>query len=292
MEDRAAAAPASGRAAWTDRDGRPVPAPEPPADGAFYDPVGDFQGAAYERNAFTKGTAQEAAFLWEALGLQDGTVVVDVGCGTGRHARALAARGARVVGVDRSAGLLAAAAAAGPAAPLGTGPGVPASGTSARRPAVRGVSAGGARYVRADARALPLRTGAADAVICLCQGGFGITPGGDERILAEMARVLRPGGRLALTAFSLVFAARWLAPEDGLDAARGLVWSPAEVRGADDARRHFDLWTSCYSAGHLEKLVASVGLDLVGLSGVEPGQFGHAAPTILHPELLVLATKP
>lgn len=260
--------------AWTDRDGRPVAAPEPPADGAFYDPVGDFQGAAYERNAFTMGTAQEVAFLWEALGLEARTLVVDVGCGTGRHARALAARGARVIGVDRSAGLLAVASAP-PTPGTGSGAGAPGSGS----------------YVRADARALPLPTGAADAVICLCQGGFGITPGGDERILRQIARVLRPGGRLALTAFSLVFAARWLAPEDGLDVARGLVWSPAEVRGADDARRQFDLWTSCYSAGHLQALVEAVGLVSNGISGVEPGQFGHAAPTVLHPELLVLGTK-
>ena len=251
--------------AWTDRDGKPVEAPEPPAQGSYYTEIGDFQGAAYERNAFALGTEQEVAFLWDALGLAAGQVLVDVGCGTGRHTRAFAERGVRAIGVDISHGLLAAAAAA-------------AQGTVAA-------------FVRADARSVPLPDGAADAVICLCQGGFGITPGGDRQILREIARILRPGDRLALTAFSLVFASRFLAPEDAIDAERGLVWSPAEVRGADDERRRYDLWTSCYSAGELQNLLLTSGFQMENLSGVEPGAYGRAPLTLAHPELLALVRR-
>ena len=247
--------------AWTDRDGQPVDAPEPPVQGSYYTEIGDFQGAAYERNAFALGTEQEVAFLWDALGLAPGQLLLDVGCGTGRHTRAFAARGVQAVGVDISQGLLAAAATHG-------------------SPAM---------FVRSDARRIPLPDDAVDVVICLCQGGFGVTPGGDRQILGEIARVLRPGGRLALTAFSLVFAGRFLAPEDAIDAERGLVWSPAEVRGADGARRHYDLWTSCYSAGELRNLLLTSGFELESLSGVEPGAYGRAPVTLTHPELLALA---
>lgn len=248
---------------WTDRDGRPVEAPEPPPEGSYYGPIGDFQGAEYDRNAFALGTEQEVAHLVTALQLELGMRIVDVGCGTGRHAAALAELGMEVVGVDLSHGLLRAA-----------------------------VARGGGRFVQADARAVPLPDGCADAVLCLCQGGFGITPGGDEQVLAELARLLRSGGRLALTAFSLAFAVRYLAPEDALDLSRGLVHSPAEVRGPDGARQVFDLWTACYSPAHLEALTRGLGLRPERLSGVEPGAYGRGQPRIDHPELLLIATKP
>jgi SAM-dependent methyltransferase len=245
---------------WTDAQGRAVDAPEPPPEGSCYGPIGDFQGPAYDRNAFALGTEQEVGHLTRVLGLRAGQVVVDVGCGTGRHARALAAAG---LGVDVSEGLLRAARAHPTAA----------------------------RFVRADARRLPLPDGAADVALSLCQGGFGITPGGDARVLGELARVLRPGGLLALTAFSLPFAARHLGPEDAIDVDRGLVHSPAEVRGPDGERRTFDLWTACYSAGHLRDLCAAVGLHVRTVSGVEPGRYGDRPPTLDDPELLVLAQR-
>ena len=247
---------------WSDPQGRPVEAPEPPPAGSYYGPIGDWQGAAYERNAFTKGTEQEVAFLLEELSPAAGTHVVDVGCGTGRHSRALADRGLRVTGVDLSHGLLTAAA--------GHRKGC---------------------WVQADARALPLRSGSADVVLSLCQGGFGITPGGDQRVLAEMVRILRPGGRLVMTAFSLAFAARWLAPGDALDVGRGLHHAPADVRGPDGAQRRFDLWTACYSAAHLQLLAGAAGLTVEGIYGAEPGSYGRRDPSLSDPELLLVGRK-
>src|SRR5579863_6369204 len=78
---------------------------------------------AYLQYSFTRGTAQEVAFLMEELQLRPGMRLLDVGCGPGRHAHALASLGVEVVGVDIAAAFLAAA-----------GPGV---------------------WVRADARRLP-----------------------------------------------------------------------------------------------------------------------------------------
>lgn len=248
--------------AWSASDGRPTQAPEPPAQGSFYGPIGDWQGAAYERNSFTRGTQQETGFLIDALGLLPGTLLVDVGCGTGRHARSLRPHGVDVIGVDLSAGLLRAAAA---------------------------VSPGG--YVQADARRLPLRDGSADAVMSVCQGGFGITGAGDASVFAEMVRVLRPGGRLLLTAFSLAFAARWLVPGDAFDVGRDLHHSRADVRDPDGVSRSFDLWTQCYSAAHLQNLAAFHGLTVDGLYGAEPGRYERRSPTLTDPELLLVATR-
>jgi cyclopropane fatty-acyl-phospholipid synthase-like methyltransferase len=73
-----------------------------PPDGPWFNPIAEFLGPAYLRNAFTKGTAQEVAFLVDALELRPGMRVLDAGCGPGRHAIALAQQGINVVGIDLS----------------------------------------------------------------------------------------------------------------------------------------------------------------------------------------------
>src|SRR3954451_9300938 len=94
----------------------------------WFEPVADHLGSAYLRYSFTKGTEQEVGFLVDRLGLKPGQRVVDVGCGPGRHAHALARRGIEVLGVDISARFVDLATAASPA---------------------------GARFERMDARSLP-----------------------------------------------------------------------------------------------------------------------------------------
>src|SRR5438132_14431674 len=64
--------------------------------------LADFMGPAYLRYSFTKGTEQEVEFLIAELALEPGVRVLDVGCGPGRHAHALARRGIDVHGVDIS----------------------------------------------------------------------------------------------------------------------------------------------------------------------------------------------
>jgi ubiquinone/menaquinone biosynthesis C-methylase UbiE len=90
-------------------------------------------------------------------------IVVEIGCGTGRLADHLAGRGARVIGVDQSAGMLAVAA---------------------------GRVAG--RLVRADARYLPLPDGVADAAVTVATLEFADA----ATVLGELARITRPGGRV------------------------------------------------------------------------------------------------
>ncbi|MGH9182957.1 MAG: ubiquinone/menaquinone biosynthesis methyltransferase [Acidimicrobiales bacterium] len=100
----------------------------------------------------------------EALGLPAGSVVLDLASGTGDLCRALRARGHRPIGIDVSAGMLAAARVPVP-------------------------------LVRADVLHLPVATGVVDGVTC----GFALRNLVDlDAFLAESARALRPGGRLAL----------------------------------------------------------------------------------------------
>lgn len=116
------------------------------------------------------GPAYAAAVL--ALGLRAGDAVLDAGCGTGRALPALrAAVGPRgtVLGADLTAAMLEAAAHAGRDR---SGP-----------------------LLQADAARLPVRTRALDAVFAA--GLIAHLPQ-PERDLAELARVVRPDGLLAL----------------------------------------------------------------------------------------------
>ena len=99
-----------------------------------------------------------------SLALDSGGVVLDLACGTGDLCRVLADAGYRPVGVDRSAGMLAAARTSAP-------------------------------LVRGDGMALPMAAGSVDGVTC----GFALRNIlGLAEFFAECARVLRPGGRVAL----------------------------------------------------------------------------------------------
>jgi len=237
----------------------------------WFEPLAEFLGPAYLRNAFTKGTEQEVAFLWEALDLRRGSTVLDVGCGPGRHALALARRGAIVTGVDISEEFVALARQAADAEGLAV------------------------TFVHADARSLT-NDDEFDAAICLCQGAFGLPEhaGDDSEVVAGMVRALRPGGRLALSAFSAYFAVRFLEPDRGerFDADAGVNHEVARLKNEAGEERTFDLGTSCWTPRELRLLAGAVGLEGVAVHGVTPGRYGANPPDIEQPEFLLLGAKP
>lgn len=240
-----------------------------PEAGHWFEPLADHLGDAYLRYAFTKGTAQEVGFLVEELGLQPGMRVLDVGCGPGRHAHALAERGIEVVGVDISQRFVDLATRDAPA---------------------------GATFVRADARALEFDA-EFDAAISLCQGAFGLAGGpgapldGDGEVLAGIARALRPDGVAAVSAFSAYFQVRWLEDMDTFDAAAGVNHEVTEVRDESGAAMPADLWTTCFTPRELRLLAARAGLTVRALWSVIPGAYARQAPTLDSPEFLLVAGR-
>jgi SAM-dependent methyltransferase len=153
----------------------------------------------------------------------------------------------------------------------------------------------GTVFARADAHALPLRAQQFDAAISLCQGGFGLPTHpeapDDAPILAAMAKTVRPGGRIALTAFSSYFMVRHLEETDNFNAATGVNHELAPVKDAAGDERAFDLWTACYTPRELRLLAAAAGLTVEGLWSVTPGRYEERPPDLDHPELLLIAKR-
>jgi ubiquinone/menaquinone biosynthesis C-methylase UbiE len=120
-----------------------------------------------------KTTQREAAFLIEALGVKPGQQVLDVGCGYGRHAMEMAARGHAVVALDLSLPLLLRGA------------------DEAQR---RGLSI---NFVHGDMREMSYDA-QFDGAYCVFST-FGYFDDDTNKRTAQLfARALKPGGRLVL----------------------------------------------------------------------------------------------
>jgi SAM-dependent methyltransferase len=251
-------------------------------DQHWFEPLADHLGSAYLRYSFTKGTDQEVGFLVDALGLQPGMRVLDVGCGPGRHAHSLGRRGIAVHGVDISQRFI----------------------DIARDDAPDGVT-----FARLDARRLPF-VEEFDAAISLCQGAFGLAGGGDDvavgsapedgdagadpdlSVIDGMARAVRPAGRLAISAFSAYFQVRWLDEGMSFDAARGVNHERTELRSETGERATHDLWTSCFTPRELRLMALAAGLRVDHVWAVRPGEYGEVIPDLKHEEFLLLASRP
>lgn len=156
--------------------------------------------------------------------------ILDIGCGAGFLANALAAEGHRVSGVDMSRGSLKVARTRGDGA------------------------AAPAAYRVADAYRLPFRDAAFDAVIALDFLEHVTAPG---RVIAEAARVLRPGGLFFFHTFNRNRLA-WLI------VIKGLEWF---VRNTPE---HMHVLPLFIKPGELESYCRESGMRPEEMTGIRP----------------------
>lgn len=194
--------------------------------------------------------------LLAVAGVGPGTVVLDVGCGPGTTAEAAAAAGAVAVALDYSAAHATDAAGR---------PGVVA--------------------VRADGTRLPVADRSVDVVVCECVLSTFVDK---PAAVVELARVLRPGGRLVLSDVTvsgplpepLASAIGWAACAAGALAPDGyrrlletvgtvtaVVHADAEMAAmVAKARRRFALLRAAAAVGVVPPLEELVGPELTAVA--------------------------
>lgn len=189
----------------------------------------DRWAGSYELDRRSRFNAKPQAEALAALSLQPGDRFLDVGCGTGAAVRTAATIAERAVGADISPEMVGRARELADALPR-------------------------AEFFVADSERLPFPAGAFTAL--LCSASFHHYPD-PERALAEMARVLAAGGRLAIA--------------DGTSDRRA-------SRVADRLLRRFDRsHIRLYRSDELVELAAAAGFTDIAARGLWDG--GYAIVT-------------
>jgi SAM-dependent methyltransferase len=189
-----------------------------------------------------------------------GEPIVDLGAGFGRHVLAFRELGLKAFGLDLSADLLGAAGSLADGAPLL------------------------GRLVRGDLRALPLAAGSAGTLTLLFSSFGYLDDAGDQRILGELRRVLRPGGHAVLDLMNPARVRETLVPRS---TRAGAGFELLEERSLEHAGRRVvklvtlrdargtHTWREdvrLYQPEELDRMAAAAGLSLEG----RQGDFGAA----------------
>jgi 2-polyprenyl-6-hydroxyphenyl methylase/3-demethylubiquinone-9 3-methyltransferase len=208
---------------------RPVPPARCSIDNEYYEAIDELwwdpTGPAAILHAINRPRVD---FYLRQLGDLHGRLVLDAGCGGGLVARELAAAGATVVGLDRSLGSLGVA-----------------------RRAVAGRS-GGFRPAQGRLERLPFADGAFDVVVAA--DVLEHVPDLPAAV-AELARVLAPGGRLVFDTINRT-PWSWFTAVFGLER-----WLRMVPRGTHD-------WRLFIRPAELDRLLRAGGLEAVAVEGL------------------------
>jgi SAM-dependent methyltransferase len=136
----------------------------------------------YDTERFTAGTLGEVDFLEKEFDFDRAKTILDIGCGTGRHAIELARRGYSVTGIDLSASQLERA------------------GQKAKEAGVH------INLLQLNACSLPFKN-EFDFAVMLCEGGFSLqeTDALNFQILEGAERALRSPGKFIFSTLNALF---------------------------------------------------------------------------------------
>jgi SAM-dependent methyltransferase len=217
------------------------------------------------RHRDDEAAGKEAEFAARALGLREGSLVLDVACGAGRHARALTGLGHRVIGIDLSRDLL--------------------------------EEAEGTTRVRADMRSLPF-SGAFDAATSFFTSFGYFDDAGNAATLEAAAGAVRSRGVFLLDFLNATALMAGLVPVSREEHGETTIHIRRSIEDGrvlkevlvveDEGRRTFTESVRLYLHNDLVAMLRGAGLDPVAAYG----DFDGRDYTTDAPRCILVARKP
>jgi ubiquinone/menaquinone biosynthesis C-methylase UbiE len=200
----------------------------------WYKELFEEMGIEYEDYPFTQNTENEVNWMVKEYLSNPEMKILDVGCGTGRHAINLATKGYKnITGIDLSPGLI----------------------KAAREVAKeKNVSID---FRVCDARELPFEN-EFDAALCLCEGAFGLLENDAEnyKVLRAVHKALKKHGIFILTTLNLFRDAEF-------DPMTCRVSMEMEIARKDGQRKVINCSDRSYSFPELKWVLEQLGFEVI-----------------------------
>jgi SAM-dependent methyltransferase len=248
----------------------------------WYESLFENYGRNYDQECFVHGTLGECDFIEKEISFDKKINILDIGCGTGRHAIQLTKRGYRVTGIDLSESQLQRAREKAAAENLQI------------------------TFLQHDARNLPFRN-EFDLAIMLCEGGFPLmeTDEMNFQILQSAAKALKKPGKFIFTTLNGLFPIfnsindfHASTHEEGNAAYHSTTFDPmtfrdhniTSVEDDDGNKKELVCNERYYIPPEITWLLKSLGFTKIDIYGARLGEFNREhALTTKDFEMLVIA---
>ena len=234
----------------------------------------------YERENFTQGTQGEVDFIEKEINFNKKIRILDIGCGTGRHAIELALRGYDVTAVDLSESML----------------------NKANQNAEK--YGANVNFMAADARILPFKD-EFHLVIMICEGAFPLmeTDEMNFQILKNAANALKKDGKLIFTTLNGLYplfhsvkdfinsnSSSQINNENTFDLMTFRDKYQLEIEDDQDQKIFLNCNERYYVPSEITWLLKSLNFQKIDIYGCKLGEFSRMDPlTTEDYEMLVIA---
>ena len=248
----------------------------------WYESLFENYGQTYDRESFTHGTVGECDFIEKEINFDKSLKILDVGCGTGRHAIELTKRGYSVTGIDLSESQLQRAKEKAKAANLSID------------------------FQCRDARNLPFHS-EFDVAIMMCEGGFSLmeTDEMNFEILKNVTKALKPDAKFIFTTSNGLFPlyhsvdeflasaaeeGNSLCTNNSFDLMTFRGYSIVEFEDDSGTKKMLECNERYYVPSEITWLLKSLGYKTIDIFGARLGEFSREHQlTTKDFEMLVIA---